>query len=302
MIELAAVASRFAAASADVGLLVRTADGHEAGCQPDKVFVAASTFKAVVAMDFCLRAAAGEFAWDERVLVNPSAEPLGSLPLGEFIDPVELSWRDVARLMMSVSDNVATDLLIGKLGLDRINQTAQALGLHSTVIVSDLATLANGYAQELGQPGYRKLLEAQAGRLGEAARLAASDRARIASTAAVDVARTTRTTARDMVRLLDLAWSNAAGPPEACAVFRHLMSFQKHTRLGAALGPDVRTWGKTGTLFGVATNEIGVLELQGDRFLAAAFTRAEVPYRDQQQILSAIGTAVAEAIAALKAA
>ena len=43
---------------------------------------------------------------------------------------------------------------------------------------------------------------------------------RIAAAAALDPARTTRTTARDMATLLRLIWSDKAGPPEAWAALQ----------------------------------------------------------------------------------
>ena len=43
-------------------------------------------------------------------------------------DEPELTLRDYARLMMGISDNIATDFLMGLLGLGQINTTLDRLG------------------------------------------------------------------------------------------------------------------------------------------------------------------------------
>ena len=45
-------------------------------------------------------------------------------------DEPELTLRDYARLMMGISDNIATDFLMGLLGLDQINATLDRLGVY----------------------------------------------------------------------------------------------------------------------------------------------------------------------------
>lgn len=292
-------AERFRSLDCELGLLVRSSAGGEAGWDTDRAFVAASTFKVAVALEFCLRAARGELDPAERVTIISSELTLGSHALGDYIDPVEISLRDLARVMLAVSDNGATDLLLRRLGIDRINETLRSLGLRDTVIAADVHTISQAHAMELGQPTFKELLDAHAGNLGEAARAIANDRQRIAASSALDASITTRTTPRDMVNLLEMVWTDTSGPQAGCAMLRHLMSFQPISRIASALTGNARVWGKTGTLFGVAANEIGVIELDDRLYFVAAFTRAGTPYEHQSQIIPAIGTAVAEAIAQL---
>jgi beta-lactamase class A len=300
VIELAGAAERFRSMDCDLGLFVKSAGGGEVGWQPDRLFVAASTFKVAVALDFCIRAARGELDPVHRVTVIPSELTLGSHALGDYIDPVELSLRDLVRVMLAVSDNGATDLVLKRVGIDEINMTLRSLGLRDTVIAADIRTLSDAFAADLGHPTYRDLLDAQTGKLGEEARAISTDRQRILKSSVLEAATTTRTTPRDMVKLLEMAWMDAAGPEPACAMFRHLMSFQRNTRIGSALPAGAHVYSKTGTLFGVAANEVGVIELDGRLYFVAAFTRAAVPYENQARIIPAIGTAVAEAIERLQ--
>jgi beta-lactamase class A len=84
---------------------------------------------------------------------------------------------------------------------------------------------------------------------------------------------TTRTTARDMARLLTAVWTDTAGPPDACAQLRNVMGLQASSRLSAGL-PNARVSAKSGSLLGVVRNEVGVAEFpDGQRFAVAIFTR-----------------------------
>jgi beta-lactamase class A len=47
-------------------------------------------------------------------------------------DKVELTWRDLAVLMMGWSDNEATNVLIARVGLDAVNRRLDGLGLTAT--------------------------------------------------------------------------------------------------------------------------------------------------------------------------
>lgn len=59
--------------------------------------------------------------------------------------PAEVSCRRLAEGMIRVSDNTATNLLISRLGMDRIGALAQEFGLRHTALrrrMMDLGALA----------------------------------------------------------------------------------------------------------------------------------------------------------------
>lgn len=70
----------------------------------------------------------------ERVEVPAEGRTLGGTGLSAMRDPITISLRDLAMLMMSVSDNHATDVLVDLLGTDAINATTAKLGFPNTVI------------------------------------------------------------------------------------------------------------------------------------------------------------------------
>jgi beta-lactamase class A len=88
---------------------------------------------------------------------------------------------------------------------------------------------------------------------------------------------TTRTTPRDITRLLQLIWADEAAPPAACAEARRILNLQvwpHRLASGFADLDDVITGGKTGTLPGIR-NEVGVVEYpDGGKYAVACFTRS----------------------------
>src|SRR5207302_522350 len=58
----------------------------------------------------------------------------GSGVLKDLTPPVALPVRDLATLMIVVSDNTAANLMIDLVGIDAINRSMRALGLTATVM------------------------------------------------------------------------------------------------------------------------------------------------------------------------
>lgn len=93
-------------------------------------FPAASTIKVHILAALHQLGAQGGLDLNERVAVTERVA--GSPVLGCLEDHVELSWRDLANLMIIVSDNTATNLIIEKIGFQRMEEFARSWGLSST--------------------------------------------------------------------------------------------------------------------------------------------------------------------------
>lgn len=124
--------------------------GADVGIEPDEPVALASVFKIPVLLELTRQAANGERSLTDRILIPAEGRSSGATGLSVMQDPAELSLRDLSTLMMSVSDNAATDVCMELAGLDRINATLQELGLVGTSIVADCRALLDGLAQELG--------------------------------------------------------------------------------------------------------------------------------------------------------
>src|SRR5918998_982960 len=60
------------------------------------------------------------------------ADRLGGLGTAGCLDDVDISWRDLAWLAMSISDNTAAELLLRRVGIDTVRTLAAELGLVAT--------------------------------------------------------------------------------------------------------------------------------------------------------------------------
>lgn len=98
----------------------------------DEIFPTASTIKIHVLLQLLTRAEAGEIDLQQRIAIPPESHVLGSGVLAYLQGPVELTLRDIAILMIIVSDNTATNLCIDAAGLEATNVLIQRLGLTQT--------------------------------------------------------------------------------------------------------------------------------------------------------------------------
>ncbi len=77
----------------------------------------------------------GAVRLDDRITYEEQHRSLGSGVLSMMSPGVEMSVRDAAVLMMTISDNSATNMCIDLVGLDAINAKMRALGLTETVLM-----------------------------------------------------------------------------------------------------------------------------------------------------------------------
>jgi beta-lactamase class A len=285
-----ALAARFARAGARGFLHARDlAGGAEVGLDADAPVAVASVIKVAFAIAFARGVAAGRLDARERVEVPDSLRLGGSGTTG-FLDPPLISLRDLARLMLTVSDNAATDVVLHRTGAETVTALLDELGLHATHLRNDMASMHRRVVAELGlDPG--RDLDAQ---------LAEADPAAVRALDWLDPAHANASTPRDTTALLAAIWTDRAGPPQACAFVREVMGEQVTTqRLASGFGPKVAVAGKTGTLPGVR-NEAGVVTLpDGRRAAVAVFTRCESLADRNPAVDAAIGDTARMAVEAL---
>lgn len=236
--------------------------GREVGLHPDTPVVAASVFKVPVLVELCCQYASGAIDPQARVRVAAGQWPVaGGTGLSVFSDDVELSVRDLALLMMSVSDNRATDVIIDLVGLDAINARMVEAGLPDTVLEADCTGLFAAMDADLGG-SWRDYVGSE------------PDGALLRTMRVVVPETTNRTTPRETTTLLRALWRDDGFPPSACAEARRILGLQAWPhRLGSGF-PEATTRlsGKTGTL-AFLRSEAGVVETaEGRRIAVAVFT------------------------------
>jgi beta-lactamase class A len=282
-------------------LCVAEVDGDgEVAAGADELVVAASVVKVAVALEVFTQVNAGRLDPREQVRVPAARHTPGSAGLSVFADDALVSVRDLAAMMLTVSDNTATDVLIDRVGLDSIHATLASLGLARTVIPAPLREVLDSIGQDAGLAGWADL--ERAAQASPADELPAGDQL-VLRARALDPRQALRTTAREMATLLRLIWRDQAGPPPVCAPIRRAMSLQV-TRQRLALGfpsRGVQIAAKSGSLMGVIRNEVGVVTMPDGRcYAAAVFTRADRPPDSEHQINAVIGAAAAHAVGRLR--
>ena len=119
----------------------------------DERFPTASVCKVCVMVELFRQVVEGPRTLDDRHRLVGSISRHGSGTLKWAVDSPELSLRDYCRLMMSISDNVATDALIGLLGLEAINATMQTLGYPNLHTGATLTSFHYAMAGMVDAPG-----------------------------------------------------------------------------------------------------------------------------------------------------
>jgi beta-lactamase class A len=95
----------------------------------------ASTIKVAIMVEAFASVAEGKAKWtDEVVLTNAKKVP-GSGVLQDLSDGLKLTLRDAMTLMMTVSDNTATNLVLDVLTTDAVNARMDSLGLKQTRVL-----------------------------------------------------------------------------------------------------------------------------------------------------------------------
>jgi beta-lactamase class A len=120
------------ATQSDAPLGVHVVDltsGEKFGVNDTLVFPQGSAIKVTILVELYRRVGAGEMKLADRIPFKETDRTGGSGLLDQFMaNGSELALRDLAMLMIRVSDNTATNMLIDHLGMERINATTASLG------------------------------------------------------------------------------------------------------------------------------------------------------------------------------
>ncbi len=204
--------------------------GHDA----DEQRLSASTIKLAVLIALFRAVDAGTARLDQRIALRDEEKVGGSGVLAALDAGLRPTLHDVAHLMIAISDNTASNLVITAAGgLAAINAVCADLGATRTVL------------------GRRFL--GRAAQAGEAENL---------------------TTARDLTTLLHAILAGTAASPDACARMLALLRAQNHReRLARHLPETLGYAGKTGGLPGTAL-DAGIITTPGGPLLIVGIATA----------------------------
>ena len=118
----------------DVGVSVVAPRGETWSRHGDVRFPSASTAKIPIMIEIHRMLDRGEIGLDDQHRLRSREKSPGSGVLRFLHAGLELSLADLLYLMMSISDNTATNILIEMAGMDRINATMQSLGMSASIL------------------------------------------------------------------------------------------------------------------------------------------------------------------------
>ena len=112
--------------------IINKSTGEVLEINPDMVFPAASMIKVPIMYEIMAQAAAGIIDLEASLVVTSGVRVGGAGILQELRPDITMTVRELVTLMIILSDNTATNMLINLVGMDAVNATMADLGLKST--------------------------------------------------------------------------------------------------------------------------------------------------------------------------
>lgn len=196
--------------------------GASYGISPDDPVRTASTIKLAIMAECFYEAHEGKLNWDEKLKLTNDEKVSGTGVLQDFSDGDEFPVRDLMHLMIMVSDNTATNLILNRIGGNAVNARMASLGLSQTRVMRKiLRNAAKGQSEGVTIEGAKP--ENKKYGLG-------------------------RSSPREMVRLLTLLYRGQLVSKEASAEMLEVMKHQRdHNCIGRDM-KDVPIASKSGSL------------------------------------------------------
>jgi beta-lactamase class A len=127
-----------------------------AGTNTDLSLPLASIFKLYVLLAVADAVKAGTVSWSDPLTITKQAKAVGSAGLEELPPGAQVSVRTAAQQMISASDNMATDLLIERLGPGAVERALVAAGHHDPASMTPFPTMHELFSVGWGEPDLRE--------------------------------------------------------------------------------------------------------------------------------------------------
>lgn len=92
----------------------------------------ASTIKLAIMIEAFAQVAEGKLKWADEITLTKEKKVGGAGILFEFADNLKITLRDAVNLMIVISDNAATNLVLDAVTADAVNARMDALGFKNT--------------------------------------------------------------------------------------------------------------------------------------------------------------------------
>lgn len=126
-----------------------------AGANTTESLPLASIFKTYVLYAVAQAVTAGKVGWGDLLTITSEAKKLGSSGFDELPPGSRITVRQAAGKMIATSDNMATDLLIERLGPGAIERALADAGHHDPASMTPFPTMHEIFALGWGEPDVR---------------------------------------------------------------------------------------------------------------------------------------------------
>ena len=146
--DVSGVIARAEAGGAIIGVSAISAAGERFSHNAGRRFVAASTVKIAIMIELFRQIDAGRLSLDTSHTLRPEDKATGSGVVANLHDGIELTLGDLAYLMMSISDNSSTNILIDHVGQERVNATMRDLGMAGSTLGRRMRGMQAGASEQ----------------------------------------------------------------------------------------------------------------------------------------------------------
>ena len=126
-----------------------------AGTNTDLSLPLASIFKLYVLLAVSESVKAGTVSWDDQLTVTKEGKLVGAAGLDDVPDGTTVSVRTAAQQMISASDNMATDMLIQRVGPGAVERALATAGHHDPGSMTPFPTTHELFSVGWGKPNLR---------------------------------------------------------------------------------------------------------------------------------------------------
>ncbi len=118
--------------------------GETVALAPDEPVQTASVIKLPIMVETFAEVAAGQRSLQDKLVLTKENQVPGSGILTQLQPGLELTLYDAVALMMDLSDNTATNLVIDHIGISPVNRRIKAMGLKDTYLYKKVFKPAEG--------------------------------------------------------------------------------------------------------------------------------------------------------------
>ncbi len=243
--------------------------GEEVSLNGDRLFPMASVYKVPIMVEVFRQIEAKKFSLDDRIEHGDEVRTLGSGVLTLLSNGLKPTVKDLITLMIILSDNEATDILLKKVGAENVTATMRSLGLNNLRVDRTTFELIRDYIALMDEnvrgKTYKEIVALSRSRqiTPEAQAKAEADFAKVMK----DVS-----SPREMALLLEKIYKGEAASKESCQMMMTILGQQQFKqRLPRYLPDSARMAHKTGTI-GSTTNDAGIMFVRGNPVALVVFT------------------------------